>query len=128
VWPGTGTKASNGWKAFDGDTATYTDTIAAVSWIDIDPGDAGPVTVDKLRFHPRSGFLTRANGMVFRGSDDDGATWTDFHTISGVSADQWYEVKLAQRASYRRIRVYDDHSGSANLSEIEFWYYLPDEA
>ncbi|MEV7422632.1 discoidin domain-containing protein [Streptomyces sp. NPDC091212] len=126
-WPGTGTKASNGWKAFDGDTATYTDTLATESWIDIDAGAAGPVTIDKIRFHPRTGLETRANGTVFQGSDD-GQNWTDLHTISGVSAAQWYEVKLGRTASHRRIRVYDNHGGSANLAEIEFWYYLPDES
>ncbi|WP_405930245.1 Tat pathway signal protein [Streptomyces sp. NBC_00827] len=126
-WPGTGTKAANGWRAFDGDLATCPDTLAAESWIDIDAGDAGPVTIDKIRFRPRGTHLSRANGTVFRGSDD-GATWTDLHTISGVSADQWYEVKLAERASHRRIRVYDNHDGRVNMSEIEFWYYLPDEA
>jgi hypothetical protein len=126
AWPGTGTKASNGWKAFDGDTNTYTDTLASESWIDIDAGDAGPVTIDKIRFHPRSGFVPRANGTVFRGSDD-GTTWTDITTISRASAEQWYDIKLGERASYRMIRVYDNHDGRCNLSEIEFWYHLPDE-
>ncbi|UIX29195.1 Tat pathway signal protein [Streptomyces sp. GQFP] len=127
-WPGTGTKASNGWKAFDGNTATYADTLAAESWIDVDAGDAGPVTIDKIRFYPRSTHLTRANGTVFRGSDDGGATWTDLHTVSGVSAAQWYEVKLAETASYPLVRVYDNHDGRCNVSEIEFLYYGPDEA
>ncbi|MGW3409697.1 discoidin domain-containing protein [Streptomyces sp. NPDC000888] len=128
TWPGTGTKASNGWLAFDGNTATATDALDAVSWIDIDAGEGGPITIDKIRFYPRANIPTRANGTVFRGSDDDGATWTDLHTISGVSAAQWYEVKLDKQAAYPRIRVYDDHGGYSNLAEIEFWYYLPDEA
>ncbi|OAH12639.1 galactose-binding domain-containing protein [Streptomyces jeddahensis] len=129
VWPGTGTTASNGWKAFDGNTATYTDTLASESWIDIDAGGKGPVTVDRIRFYPRSDAadkILRSNGTVFRGSNDGGQTWTDLHTISGVSAARWYEVKLAERASYQRIRIYDGHNGRCNLAEVEFWYMLPD--
>ncbi|MDX3232335.1 hypothetical protein [Streptomyces sp. ME19-01-6] len=128
-WPGKGTKASNGWTAFDGGTATYTDTLAAESWIDIDAGDKGPITVDRIRVRPRSDAsdkILRANGTVFRGSDDGGRTWTDLHTLSGVFAAQWYEVKLAERASYRLIRVHDGHNGRCNLAEIEFRYLLPD--
>ncbi|NGO10150.1 fibronectin type III domain-containing protein [Streptomyces sp. HC44] len=127
AWPGTGTTASNGWRAFDGDTATYTDTLAAESWIDVDAGASGQVTVDRIRLYPRVGQLSRANGTVFRGSDDGGATWTDFHTVSGVDTAQWYEFRLASRASYRWIRVFDGHNGRCNLAEVEFWYQLPDE-
>ncbi|USQ86185.1 fibronectin type III domain-containing protein [Streptomyces phaeoluteigriseus] len=127
-WPGTGTRASNGWRAFDGDLTTYTDTLASESWLDIDAGTAGPVTIDRIRFHPRPDQLARANGTIFRGSRDGGATWHDIHTISGVNAAQWYEAKLAERASYPLIRVYDNHNGRVNLTEIEFWYTLPDEA
>lgn len=127
-WPGTGTKAAAGWRAFDGDAATYTDTTAAESWIDVDAGDTGPITVDRIRLRPRPGQASRANGTVLRGSNDDGATWTDFHTISGVTADQWYEFQLTERASYRTVRVYDNHDGRCNVAELEFWYQLPDEA
>jgi len=126
-WPGTGTKEAAGWRAFDGDTTTYTDTTAAESWIDIDAGAAGPITVDRIRLHPRADQLSRANGTVFRGSDETGADWTDFHTVSGVDTARWYEFRLAERASYERIRVYDGHNGRCNVGEIEFWYQLPDE-
>lgn len=51
---------------------------------------------------------------------------TDLHTLSGVSAARWYEVKLAERASYRLIRVYDGRNGRCNLAEIQFWYLAPD--
>ena len=49
-WPGAGTKEAAGWRAFDGDTTTYTDTTAAESWIDIDAGSARP---GHRRPHPR---------------------------------------------------------------------------
>ncbi|MEV0218835.1 Tat pathway signal protein [Streptomyces sp. NPDC050704] len=127
-WPGTGTKEAAGWRAFDGDPATYTDLTATESWIDIDAGTAGPITVDRIRVFPRATHPTRANGTVLRGSNDDGTTWTDLHPLGGIAAAQWYEVKLPERVSYRRIRVYDAHDGRCNFSEVEFWYQLPDEA
>jgi F5/8 type C domain-containing protein len=126
-WPGTGTKEAAGWRAFDGDPTTYTDTTAAESWIDVDAGASGPITVDRIRLYPRGDQLSRANGTVFRGSDEAGADWTDFHTVSGVDAARWYEFRLAERVSYQRIRVYDGHNGRCNVGEIEFWYQLPDE-
>jgi hypothetical protein len=126
-WPGTGTKEAAGWRAFDGDPTTYTDTTAAESWIDIDAGASGPITVDRIRLYPRGDQLSRANGTVFRGSDEAGAGWTDFHTVSGVDTARWYEFRLAERVSYQRIRVYDGRNGRCNVGEIEFWYQLPDE-
>jgi hypothetical protein len=81
-------------------------------------GDAGPITIDKIRFYPRIGLTTRANGTVFRGSNDDCATWTDIHTIGGVSAAQWYETRLPERASFRRIRVCDGHDGLLPLAAV----------
>lgn len=125
-WPGTGTKASNGWLAFDGDTTTYTDTIANPSWIDITPGAAGPVVLDKVRLHPRPGSATRGNGTVLQGSHDDGATWEDIHTITGLTEDRWYVVALPRTTSYPRLRIYDDHNGRVNLAEVEFLRYVPD--
>ncbi|GAB2859519.1 hypothetical protein GCM10027074_28280 [Streptomyces deserti] len=126
-WPGRGTQASNGWRAFDGDPATYTDTLAAESWIDIDAGDAGPLVVDRLRVLPRAGYATRATGTVLRGSADGGATWTDLHTIGATTEATWYEGRLPATASYPRLRLYDGHNGRCNLAEVEFWSYAPEE-
>ncbi|MDX2931284.1 fibronectin type III domain-containing protein [Streptomyces ipomoeae] len=126
-WPGRGTKESNGWKAFDGNTATYTDTLAAESWIDITAGDAGPLVVDKLRVLPRAGFAGRATGTVLRGSTDGGATWTDLHTIGTTTEGIWYEATLSSTASYPLLRLHDAHDGRCNLAEVEFWYYAPEE-
>jgi hypothetical protein len=131
VWPGTGTKQENGWRAFDGDIATYTDTLAAESWIDVrlgtgcafpgdDPGPRCAVALDGVRFHPRASHVTRANGTVVQGSNDDGATWTDLHTFSGVGEAKWHQVPLARTAAYERLRIYDNHDGRANLAEVEF--------
>ncbi|GAB2716370.1 fibronectin type III domain-containing protein [Streptomyces bullii] len=126
-WPGRGTRASNGWRAFDGDPATCTDTLAAESWIDVDAGAAGPLLVDRIRVLPRAGYATRATGTVLRGSSDGGATWSDLHTIGATTEATWYEGKLPSTASHSLLRLYDGHNGRCNLAEVEFWYYAPEE-
>ncbi|WP_149830484.1 fibronectin type III domain-containing protein [Streptomyces tailanensis] len=128
-WPGTGTQASNGWKAFDGDASTYTDTLAADSWIDIDAGAGagGALRVDKLRVLPRGGFASRATGTVLRGSADGGVTWADLHTIGATIDGAWYEAVLPATAEYPLLRLHDAHNGRCNLAEVEFWYYAPED-
>ncbi|MFJ2178566.1 hypothetical protein ACIOHE_37435 [Streptomyces sp. NPDC087851] len=82
--------------------------------------------IDVIRLLPRSNQLARADGTVVKGSDD-GVIWHDLHPVSGVDTAQWYEARLEWRASYRRIRIYDNHDGRCNLSGIEFASYLPDQ-
>ncbi|MDX2599917.1 discoidin domain-containing protein [Streptomyces caniscabiei] len=127
AWPGTGTQAGNGWRAFDGDPATYTDTLAADSWIDIDAGAGGTLRVDRLRVLPRAGFAARATGTVLRGSTDGGATWTDLHTIGATTDGTWYEAALPTTATYPLLRLHDTHNGRCNLTEVEFWSYAAEE-
>ncbi|QYX76787.1 fibronectin type III domain-containing protein [Streptomyces akebiae] len=127
AWPGTGTQAANGWRAFDGDPATYTDTLAADSWIDIDAGAGGTLRVDKLRVLPRAGFAARATGTVLRGSTDGGATWTDLHTIGTTTDGTWYEARLPNTAAYPLLRLHDTHNGRCNLTEVEFWSYAAED-
>ncbi|WP_188197410.1 Tat pathway signal protein [Nonomuraea sp. SYSU D8015] len=115
-WGGGGTKAENGWRAFDGDTATFTDTTTAAGWIDVRP--AQPVALDGLRYHPRSTHVTRLNGAVLQGSADGGATWTALHTISGVDVARWYDVTLPRTAAYPWLRLAFP-SGNANVAELD---------
>ncbi|MDX3102010.1 hypothetical protein [Nonomuraea angiospora] len=117
AWGGGGTKAQNGWRAFDGDLATATDTTTSAGWIDVRLPAA--VALDAIRYHPRSTHVTRLNGAVFRGSADGGATWTDLHTVSGVDTARWYSAALARSAAYPWLRVAFP-SGNANVAEIEF--------
>ncbi|WP_147437594.1 fibronectin type III domain-containing protein [Streptomyces radicis] len=118
-WGGGGTPGDNAWRAFDGDTATFTDTTAATSWITVDPGDLGPIPVDAVRLHPRASHPARANGTVFQGSDDGGLTWETFHTVEGVAEVRWYDMPLDEPVSHRLIRILDDHDGRANLAEVQ---------
>ncbi|WP_158920200.1 fibronectin type III domain-containing protein [Streptomyces sp. NBRC 109706] len=114
-----GSPAANGWRAFDGDVATFTDTTAATSWITVDPGEQGPLTVDALRVHPRSSHVSRANGTVVQLSGDGGESWETFHTIDGVSEARWYGTTFAEPVRAPLLRFLDEHDGRSNLAEIE---------
>ncbi|MBT2234856.1 hypothetical protein [Nonomuraea sp. NEAU-A123] len=117
-WGGGGTAADNGWRAFDGDLATATDTTTATGWIDVRLPQA--VSLDALRYHPRAGNIARMNGAVFQGSADGGSTWTNLHTASAVSELRWYEVTLPRTPAYQRLRVAFPVGGNTNVAEVEF--------
>ncbi|NEE02707.1 Tat pathway signal protein [Phytoactinopolyspora halotolerans] len=120
VWPGEGTKQENGWKAFDDDTASYPDTLQPTSWIDVRLGAENAVALDAIRIYPRESHISRANGTVFQGSDDDGTTWDDLLTVGGVDEARWYQFDLEERTDvYERLRIWDDHDGRCNLAEVE---------
>ncbi|KAB8161906.1 Tat pathway signal protein [Streptomyces sp. 3MP-14] len=114
-----GSPAANGWRAFDGDPATFTDTTAAVSWIAVDPGGRGPLTLDALRVQPRSTHVARANGTEVQRSSDGGESWETIHTIEGVTEAGWYEAAFPEPVDVPLLRFLDEHDGRSNLAEIE---------
>jgi hypothetical protein len=113
------TEAQNGWYAFDGNTGTFVHTRSKISWVDVDFGAGNEKSTEAFRFLPRNGQLGRANGTVFKGSND-GVNWVDLYKIAGVTAYKWHTVKNSDKTPYRYIRIYDDHSGFVNFEEIEF--------
>ena len=125
AWPGTGTTQENAWKMFDGNTATYTDTTTANGWATVTPTDGTRVTADIIRVYPRTGYVSRGNGTVIQGSNDGGATWQTFLTITGMAAADWYKFTLPQRADYAQVRVLDEHGGNTNLAEVSFLHREP---
>jgi hypothetical protein len=119
-WPGTGTQAGNGWKMFDGDITTYTDTTTANGWVTVTPPSGTTLDVNAVRIRPRVGYPARANGTVLQKSTDGGATWTTLVTITGVTVDaEWYLFPLAQNESVPRLRVLDEHGGNTNIAEVQ---------
>ncbi|WP_157549607.1 discoidin domain-containing protein [Nonomuraea candida] len=116
-WGGGGTAADNGLRAFDGDLTTFTDTTTAAGWIEVRLAE--PVALDGLRYHPRPSHPARLNGAVFQGSADGGATWTDLHTVRGVSESRWYEAALPETPAFGRLRV-SFAGGNANVAEVAF--------
>lgn len=129
AWPaGSGVTAEeNGWRAFDGDTGTFSDTLASESWVDVDLGEGNEKTVSAIRFYPRSGNeLNRINGLIIQGSNDQ-KDWTDLHKISGVTETTWHDQNVNNSTSYRFLRLYDDHDGRVNVAEIEFYEMVKDK-
>jgi hypothetical protein len=121
-WDNTKDAAANGWSMFDGDTATFTDTKTASGWVTVLPED-GVFTVETVRFHPRSTHVSRAVGVQFQGSDDGGATWTTFATVT-TAAGGWNEIDLLS-VEYGALRV-NAPSGNTNLAEVQFVVAVPD--
>ena len=71
----TDNRAANGWRAFDGDTTTYTDNESNPGWIDVDLGAGNEKTLTSFKFYPRPGragkpaneYVSRVNGAVLQG-------------------------------------------------------------
>ncbi|UQZ35537.1 hypothetical protein C2I18_19630 [Paenibacillus sp. PK3_47] len=126
-WDGKWSEAANGWKAFDGDTATYTDTKSNPGWIRVDLGAGGEQALASFKFHPRAtqAHTGRVNGAILQGSAD-GEAYTDLYTISGVSAAQWYTVPVTGEQAYRYLRYYSP-GGNANVAELEFFRKTADK-
>jgi hypothetical protein len=120
AWPGTGTTQANGWRMFDQNFATAPDTTTANGWVTVKPTDGTRIIADTVRVYPRSDQIARGNGTVIQGSNDGGATWQTFMTITGMSAVNWYTFTLPQRADFGQVRVLDEHGGHVNLAEVEF--------
>ncbi|MFC9693397.1 discoidin domain-containing protein [Kribbella sp. NPDC056951] len=118
AWPGTGSTADNGWRMFDGNLATATDTTSANGWVTVTP--ATPLEFDAIRVRPRVGFPARANGTTVQASNDSGATWQTLATINGVTSDQqWYVFALPQHVAAPMIRILDEHGGNTNVAEVQ---------
>jgi hypothetical protein len=119
-WPGTGTTADNGWRMFDGDITTATDTTTSNGWVTVTPADGSTLGIDAVRVRPRANFPARANGTVVQGSTDGGATWQTLVTITGITSDQqWYLFTLPQHESVPMVRILDEHGGNTNLAEVQ---------
>ena len=60
-------------------------------------------------------------GNVFQGSNDGGATWESFATITSAAPASWSVIDLPATRTYQRLRVVDDHGGWGNVAEIELY-------
>ncbi|WP_052429636.1 S-layer homology domain-containing protein [Paenibacillus borealis] len=125
-WDGKLSEAVNGWKAFDGDKATYTDTKANPGWIVADLGAGNDKALSSFKFYPRStqAHLGRVNGAILQGSAD-GEHYTDLYTISGITTAEWHTAAISGDTAYRYLRYYSP-SGNANVAELEFYQKTAD--
>ncbi|MEF3353260.1 S-layer homology domain-containing protein [Paenibacillus sp. GYB006] len=121
-WSGGGTAEENGWRAFDNDINTFTDTKENPSWILINMGENNMVSLGTFKFYPRNpstNHIQRVNGAILQGSHD-GINFSDLHTISGVSSAQWYTVPINNEESFQYVRYYSP-AGNSNVAELEFY-------
>ncbi|WP_186327687.1 discoidin domain-containing protein [Paenibacillus xylanexedens] len=122
VYQNKGTKEQNGWRAVDSNVDTFTDTMDAVSWIDIDLGENQAESLSSFKFYPRNGKtseITRVNGAILQGSND-GTHYTDLYTISGISSVQWHTASITNDTAFRYLRYYSP-GGYANVAELELY-------
>ena len=127
AFPGTGTTVANGWRMFDGDLTTATDTTSGNGWVSVRPVDGSSLTLDAVMVHPRATFVNRGNGTVVQSSTDGGQTWQTLVTISGMTSDQqWYTFKLPKRTVTPLLRIYDGHGGFTNLAEVRLLQFDSD--
>jgi Chitinase A, N-terminal domain./Uncharacterised Sugar-binding Domain./F5/8 type C domain. len=117
-WDGTADAVTNGWRAFDGDTATSPDTKTGSGWARVDLGAGNEKVVGSIRFIPRNGNLPRVNGAQIQGSND-GANYETLFTINGISDLKWYSQLIDNNTAYRYLRYYTP-SGYANIGDLEF--------
>jgi hypothetical protein len=117
-WDGKRDAAANGWAMFDGNTATFTDTKTKNGWVTVIPTDGTEFTVESVRYHPRSGSVSRANNVALQGSNDGGATWTTFAS-TGTAVAGWNTVNLAEAVHYDALRV-NAGDGFVNFAEVQF--------
>lgn len=121
-------RAENGFRAFDGSIATFTDNDGNPGWINVDLGAGNEKALSSFRFYPRNPnkeHITRVNGAILQGSAD-GMTFVDLHTISGVSTAQWYNVAITSNTPFRYLRYYSA-TGGANVAELEFYEKVIDK-
>ncbi|WP_432889902.1 discoidin domain-containing protein [Kribbella sp. CA-245084] len=120
AFPGVGTPEANGWRMFDGDINTFTDTTSGNGWVQVTPPTGTTLTFNAVRVHPRSNFPARANGTTIQASPDGGTTWTTLTTVTGIAdGNQWYVYQLPAPTSQPLLRVTDTHGGFTNLAEVQ---------
>ncbi len=125
-WDNKFNAAQNGWRAFDGDTATSPDTKTGDGWVRVDLGAGNEQAIGKIRFYPRTGNVDRMNGALIQGSND-GTNFVTLHTISGVSELKWYTALINTDTAYRYLRYYTPNNGNANAGELEFYKKVNDK-
>jgi hypothetical protein len=118
------TAEQNGWRMFDGDVTTVTDTTSSNGWVTVTPPAGTSLEVDAVLMRARSGFPGRASGTKIQTSSDGGLTWTTVLTFPSITSDsEWYTFELPEHASTSLLRVLDDHGGFTNVAELQLIKY-----
>jgi hypothetical protein len=125
-WDGTTSAADNGWRMFDGNTGTWTDTTTKPCTNTVLPTDGTAFNVVEVRYFPNDRAPHRATNMSIDGSGDGGATWTAFAN-TGTPVRGWNTVALAEPVSYEALRI-SGGNGYCNVAELEFIVTVVDKS
>jgi hypothetical protein len=125
-WDGTLNAADNGWRMFDGDPGTWTDTTTKSCTNTVLPTDGTEFEVLGVRYFPKDASVNRATNMSIDGSNDGGATWTAFAN-TGTPVRGWNTVALAEPVSYEALRI-SGGNGYCNVAELEFIVAVVDKS
>jgi Divergent InlB B-repeat domain/Fibronectin type III domain len=77
---------------------------------------------DRIRYYPRSGYLSRMVGGVFEGTNGhpETGTYTQIHTITATPSLAWKNVNV-NLGDYRYLRYRGPDGSYGNVAEIEFY-------
>ncbi|MDA1358283.1 Ig domain-containing protein [Glycomyces luteolus] len=124
-WDGQLNAADNGWRMFDGDPGTWTDTTTKSCTNTVLPTDGTGFEVVGIRYFPKDSAANRATNMSIDGSSDGGATWTTFAN-TGTPVRGWNTVPLAEPVRYGALRL-SGGNGYCNVAELEFLVKVVDK-
>ncbi|PRY57197.1 hypothetical protein [Glycomyces artemisiae] len=110
--------AANGWRMFDGNTGTWTDTTTKSCTNTVLPTDGTAFTIVGIRYFPRDNAISRLTGLAIDGSNDSGATWTKFAS-TGTPVRGWNTVSLTEPVSFDALRI-SGGNGYCNVAELQF--------
>lgn len=118
--------AANGWRMFDGNTGTFTDTTTKSCTNTVLPADGTAYTVVGVKYFPRDSAYLRATGMGIQGSNDGGATWTQFAS-TGTPVRGWNTITLTEPVHYGALRI-NGGNGFCNVAELQFIVQVIDKS
>ncbi|WP_432877581.1 hypothetical protein ACQPYH_29025 [Kribbella sp. CA-245084] len=114
---------------FDGSTGTSI-TLASPdnSWITAE--FPAPVLVSKVRAYPqaaRPDTIARMNNATILGSND-GSTWSEVGTFTGVTDAKWYDIVPATQTAYKFLRYAGVNGSWSSVAEVEYYKTVVDRS
>jgi hypothetical protein len=119
--PNGGNSANAATAAFDHNSTTYYDAVAATgAWTGIDLGSNNTKSVHMICYSPRVGYESRMVGGIFQGSNDL-VNWTNLASISTTPSDTYSVIPISGAPAYRYLRYYASAANSyGDVAEVEF--------
>lgn len=119
------TKEQIGYYLFDGNLSTAGDlNTGNGSYYIVDFGAGSSVKLNEIKLMPRTGNITRANGVILLGSNDNVNWITLTNPVIGAQTDTWIDIradKISDQNYYRYYKIYNPGAWFGNLTEVEFY-------